>query len=84
MKAIVLKSFMGFNRKYRGNSGVHLMEVSFNNNGRFISLLEFASKRKSIFLIILEGEKGKGWEQLKNAISSMLVVPSSTTVEKER
>ena len=84
MKAIVLKSFIGFNRKYRGNSGVHLMEVSFNNNGRFISLLEFAPKRKSTFLIILEGEKGKGWEQLKNAISSMLVVPSSTTVEKER
>ena len=80
----MLKSFMGFNKKCIGKSGVHLMEVNFNNNGRFISLLEFAPKRKSTFLIILEGEKGNGWEQLKNAISSMLVVPSLTIVEKER
>ena len=55
----MLKSFMGFNKKCRGKSGVHLTEVSFNNNGRFINLLEFASKRKSTFLKILEGEKGK-------------------------
>ncbi|RVW71707.1 hypothetical protein CK203_057088 [Vitis vinifera] len=49
-KAIELKSYMGFNRKYRGKSRVHLMEVCFNNHGRFIRLLEFASNRKSTFL----------------------------------
>ena len=83
-KAIKLKSNMGFNRKYRGKSRVHLMEVCFNNHGRFIRLSEFAPNRKSTFLVIPEGEKGKGWEQLKNVISSMLVVPSSNIVEKER
>ena len=83
-KAIELKSYMGFNRKYRGKSRVYLMEVCFNNHGRFIRLSEFASKRKSTFLEIPEGEQGKGWEQLKNVISSMLVVPSSNIVEKER
>ena len=51
------------------------MEVCFNNHGRFIRLLEFASNRKSTFLVIPEGEKGKGWEQLKNELSSMQVVP---------
>ena len=59
-KAIELKSYMGFNRKYRGKSRVHLMEVCFNNHGRFIRLLEFASNRKSTFLVIPEGEQGKG------------------------
>ena len=83
-KAIELKSYMGFNRKYRGKSRVKLMEVCFKNHGRFIKLSEFASKRKSTFLEIPEGEQGKGWEQLKNVISSMLVVPSSNIVEKER
>ncbi|KAL6311763.1 hypothetical protein AAG906_022432 [Vitis piasezkii] len=81
-KTIELKSSMGFNRKYRGKSRVHLMEVSFNNHGRFIRLSKFASNRKSTFLVILEGEKGRGWEQIKNVMSSMLVVPSSSIVEK--
>ncbi|KAJ9701098.1 hypothetical protein PVL29_006446 [Vitis rotundifolia] len=83
-KAIEMKSYMGFNRKFGGKSRVHLMEVCFNNHGRFIRLSEFASNRKSTFLVILEGEKGKGWEHLKNALSSMLVVPSSSIVEKGR
>ena len=83
-KAIELKSYMGFNRKYRGKSRVHLMEVCFNNHGRFIRLLEFASNRKSTFLVIPEGEQGKGCKQLKNAISSILVVPSSNIGEKKR
>ena len=74
---------MGFYRKYRGKSKLHLMEVCFNNYGRFIRLLEFASKRKSTFLVILKGEQGKGWKQLKNALSSMLVVPSSNIAQKE-
>ena len=37
-KAIELKSHLGFNRKYRGKSCVHLMEVCFNNHGRFIRI----------------------------------------------
>ena len=83
-KAIEMKSYMGFNRKCRGKSRVHLMEVCFNSHGRFIRLLEFAPNRKSTFLVIPEEDKGRGWELLKNALSSMLVVPSSSIVEKER
>ena len=83
-KAIELKSNMGFNRKYRGKSRVHLMEVCFNNHGRFIRLSEFAPNRKSTFLVIPEGEKGRGWEQIKNVMYSMLMVPSSSIVEKGR
>ncbi|KAJ9705629.1 hypothetical protein PVL29_003614 [Vitis rotundifolia] len=83
-KAIKLKSYMGFNRKSRGKSSVHLMEECFNNHGRFIRLSEFAFNRKSTFLVIRKGEKGKGWEQLKSALSSMLVVSSSNIVEKGR
>ena len=58
-KVIELKSYMGFNRKYRGNSRVHLMKVCFNNHGRFIRLSEFASNRKSSFLVIPEDKRGK-------------------------
>ena len=83
-KAIELKSYMGFNKKCRGKSRVHLMEVCFNNHGRFIRLSKFASNRKSTFLVIPEGGKGREWEQLKNALSSMLVVPSSNIDEKGR
>ena len=83
-KAFKLKSYMGFNRKCRGKSRVHLMEVCFNNHGRFIRLSKFASNRKSTFLVIPEGGKGREWEQLKNALSSMLVVPSSNIDEKGR
>ncbi|RVX00233.1 hypothetical protein CK203_026687 [Vitis vinifera] len=46
--------------------------------------LEFATNRKSSFLIIPEGEKGRGWENIKSTLSSMLVVPSSNAVEKGR
>ena len=60
------------------------MEVSFNNYGRFIRISELATNRKSTFLVILEGEKGRGWENLKSALSSMLVVPPSNAVEKGR
>ena len=38
MKALALKSHMGFNKKFRGKCRVHLMEVGFNNHGRFISV----------------------------------------------
>ena len=81
-KAIELKSYMGFNKKYGGKSNVHLMEVCFNNYGRFIRLSEFTSNRKSTFLVIPEGEKGRGYVQIKSTLSSMLVVPFSNIDEK--
>ena len=83
-KAIEMKSHLGFNRKYRGKFHVHLMEVGFNNHRRFIRISEFATSRKSTCLVIPEGEKGRGWENLKSALSSMLVVPPSNAVEKGR
>ena len=52
MKAIKMKNFIGFNKKFRGKTRVHLLEVCFNVHGRFIRLSEFASNRKSTFLII--------------------------------
>ena len=61
-KVVELKSYMGFNIKYKGKSRAHLMEVCFNNYGRFIRLSKFALKRKLTFLVIPKGEKGKGWE----------------------
>nr|CAN67046.1 hypothetical protein VITISV_001151 [Vitis vinifera] len=39
-KAIELKSYMGFNRKYRGKSRVHLMEVCFNNHEHLKKIVE--------------------------------------------
>ncbi|RVW73442.1 hypothetical protein CK203_052990 [Vitis vinifera] len=50
----------------------------------FIRISEFATNRKSSVLIIPEGDKGRGWENIKNALSSMLVVPYSNAVEKGR
>ena len=83
-KAIELKRYMGFSRKYRGKFCVHLMEVCFNNHKRLIRILEFATNRKSIFLVIPEGEEGRGWENLKSTLSSMLMVPFSNADEKGR
>ena len=83
-KAIELKSHLGFNRKYRGKSCVHLMEVCFNNHGRFIRISEFTTNRKPTFLVIAEGEKGKGWENLKSTLSSLSVVPPLNAYEKGR
>ena len=83
-KAIEMKNFMGFNRKLREKTRVHLMEVFFNNHGRFIRLSEFASNKKSTFLVTPEGKNGRRWENLKIALSSMLVVPSLSIVEKGR
>ena len=76
-KAIELKSYLGFNKKYRGKFCVHLLEVSFNNHGRFIRISEFATNRKPTFLVIPEGKKGRGWENLKSAMASLSMVPPS-------
>ena len=59
-KVIELKSYMGFNTKYKGKSSVHLMEVCFNNHRRFIRISEFISNKKSTFLVIAEGENDRG------------------------
>ena len=83
-KAIEMKIFMGFNIKFRGKTKVHLLKVCFNVHGRFIRLSEFASKRKSTFLVIPEGNNGRGWELLKSTLYSMLVVPSLGFDEKGR
>ena len=83
-KAIEMKGHLGFNRKFRGKCCAHLMEVGFNDHGRFIRISEFATKRKYSYLIIPEGEEGRGWENIKRPLSSMLVVLSSNAVEKGR
>ena len=83
-KAIEMKSHLGFNRKFRGKCSVHLMEVGFNKHGRFIRISEFTTNKKSSVLIIPEGDKSRGWENFKSALSSMLVVPSSKAIEKGR
>lgn len=56
-KDIELECCMGFNKKYRGKTRVHILEVSFNNCGRFLRISEFASHRKMTFLIIPKGER---------------------------
>ncbi|RVW34503.1 putative ribonuclease H protein [Vitis vinifera] len=83
-KGIALKSHMGFNKKFRGKCRAHLLEVGFNNHGRFIRISEFATNRKPSVLIIPEGDKGRGWESLKNALATMLVVPNPYAEEKGR
>ena len=83
-KAIEMEGYLGFNRKFRGKHCAHLMEVGFNDYGRFIRISEFATKRRYCCLMILEGEEGSGWENIRRALSSMLVVPSANTVEKGR
>ncbi|KAL6331444.1 hypothetical protein AAG906_011383 [Vitis piasezkii] len=55
-KAIEMTSHLGFNRNRE-------------NSVRFIRISEFATSRKSTCLVIPEGEKGRGWENLKSALS---------------
>ncbi|RVW85251.1 Retrovirus-related Pol polyprotein from transposon RE2 [Vitis vinifera] len=62
MKAIAMKSHLGFKRKYRGKFCVHLMEVCFNNHGRFIRISEFATNRKPTFL--MKKEDNTEWKGL--------------------
>ena len=81
-KALALKSRMGFNKKFRGKCRAHLLEVGFNNHGRWIS--EFATNRKPSEWIIPEGNKGRGWESIKKALDTMLVVPYPNAEEKGR
>ena len=59
-KAIEMEGHLGFNRKFRGKRCAHLMEVGFNDYGRFIRISEFATMRRYCCLIIPEGEEGRG------------------------
>ena len=47
---IELKSFMSLQqKKCHGKTRVHLMEMSFKDNGKFVSLLEFSHNRNKNF-----------------------------------
>ena len=66
-KVVDLKAHLGFNKKYRGKTKTHLLEICFNEKGRFIKIMEFATIQKSSLVVILEGEKGGGWKALLEA-----------------
>ena len=66
-KARDLKVRFGFNRKYKGKTKTHLLEICFNEKGRFIKIMEFATNQKSSLVVVLEGEEGGGWKVLLEA-----------------
>ncbi|RVW15101.1 hypothetical protein CK203_083364 [Vitis vinifera] len=70
-KAVELENTRGFTRKFRGENKIHLMEICFNNRGRFMKITEIATRRKPLLLVIPEGVKGNGWEVLRRAILSV-------------
>ena len=70
-KAMELEASRGFIRKIKGKTKTHLMEICFNNRGRFMKITEIATKRKPLLLVIPEGVKGNGWEDLRKAILSV-------------
>ncbi|RVW45069.1 hypothetical protein CK203_067451 [Vitis vinifera] len=70
-KAVEVEASRGFVRKIRGKTKTLLMEICFNNRGRFMKITEFVTKRKPLFLVVPEGVKGKGWEDLRKAILSV-------------
>ncbi|RVW29588.1 hypothetical protein CK203_105042 [Vitis vinifera] len=70
-KAVELENTRGFTRKFRGENKIHLMEICFNNRGRFMKITEIATRRNPLLLVIPEGDKGSGWEVLRRAILSV-------------
>ena len=70
-KAVELEASRGFIRKIKGKTKTHLMEICFNNRRRFMKITEIATKRKPLLLVIPEGVKGNGWEDLRKAILSV-------------
>ncbi|RVW47113.1 hypothetical protein CK203_105485 [Vitis vinifera] len=69
-KAVEVEASRGFVRKIRGKTKTLLMEICFNNRG-FMKITEFVTKRKPLVLVVPEGVKGKGWEDLRKAILSV-------------
>ena len=65
-----MKAHLGFNRQYRGKAKTHLLEICFNEKGRFIKIMEFATKQKSSLMVMSEGEEG-GWKALLEAFFSV-------------
>ena len=70
-KAVELKDSRGFIRNIRGKTRTHLMEICFNSRGRFMKITKIVTKRKPLILVVPEGVKGNGWEDLRKAISSV-------------
>ncbi|RVW69982.1 putative mitochondrial protein [Vitis vinifera] len=70
-KAVDLEASRGFIQKMRGKTGTHLMEICFNSRGRYMKITEFVAKRKPLVLVVPEGVKGYGWENLRKAIVSV-------------
>ena len=70
-KAVELEASRGFIRKMRGKIRTHLMEICFNNRGRFMKITEIVARRKPLVLVVPEGVKGYGWETLRKVISSV-------------
>ena len=70
-KAMELKDFLGFIRKYRGKTKTRVLEICFNKNGRFIKIMEFATNKKYSLLVVLKGEGGGGWKALEEALISV-------------
>ncbi|RVW77181.1 hypothetical protein CK203_043307 [Vitis vinifera] len=56
-KAVELENTRGFTRKFRGENKIHLMEICFNNRGRFMKITEIATRRNPLLLVIPEGDK---------------------------
>ena len=65
-----LKAHLGFNRKYRGKTKTHLLETCFNEKGRFIKIMEFATNQKTSLVVVPEGEE-EGWKALLEAFFSV-------------
>ena len=70
-KAVELEASRGFIRKIKGKTKIHLMEICFNNRGRFMKITKIVTKRKPLLLVIPEGVKGNGWEVLRKMILSV-------------
>ncbi|RVX05089.1 hypothetical protein CK203_020180 [Vitis vinifera] len=56
-KAVELENTRGFTRKFRGVNKIHLMEICFNNRGRFMKITKIATRRKPLLIVIPEGVK---------------------------
>ncbi|RVW65137.1 hypothetical protein CK203_035787 [Vitis vinifera] len=68
-KVVELEASRGFIRKIRSKTKTHLMEICFNNRGRFNH--RDCYKKEPLLLVIPEGVKGNGWEDLRKAILSV-------------
>ena len=44
-KAMEMEVSLGFIRKFRGKTRTHLLEICFNNKGRFMKITEFVTNK---------------------------------------